>query len=173
MPGAAKTERLSGLAPVWRTDAELLILGSFPGSASLQAQQYYAHPRNAFWPILADCLQQPELLQRPYEERLRVLNEARIALWDAVATCERQGSLDTAIRAAQPSDLPDLVARLPALRGIACNGTLAWTQARRALPDSPWPLLRLPSTSPAHAGMAREAKHAAWREALSPWLPDR
>ncbi|MBB5204223.1 hypoxanthine-DNA glycosylase [Inhella inkyongensis] len=160
------SSRLSGLAPVWRPDAELLILGSFPGVASLQAAQYYAHPRNAFWPILGEHLGRPDLALRPYEERLEALIEARIALWDAVGACERQGSLDSAIRAAQPSDLADLVARLPALRGIACNGATAWAQTCRSLPGAPWPILSLPSTSPAHAGLSRAKKSAQWQAAL-------
>ena len=163
MSRVVQAERLSGLAPVWRPDAELLILGSFPGVASLQAAQYYAHPRNAFWPILADCLHLPDLPQRPYAERLLALLHARVALWDAVAACERAGSLDSAIRAAEPSDLPDLVARLPGLRGIACNGATALAQTRRILPGAPWPILGLPSTSPAHAGLSFEAKRKAWQ----------
>lgn len=160
--------RLTGLAPVWRADARLLILGSFPGAASLQAQQYYGHPRNAFWPAMATVLRQPDLPQRPYDERLQALVEGRIALWDAVATCERAGSLDADIRAAEPSDLPDLLARLPELRAIACNGAEAHARASAAL--SGRPLLKLPSTSPAHASRTQAEKCADWAQALRPWL---
>jgi hypoxanthine-DNA glycosylase len=93
-----------------------------------------------------------------------------VALWDAVAACQREGSLDTAITDAEPSDLADLVARLPALRVIACNGALAHRQALVALGDRRLPVLRLPSTSPAHAGLSLVDKTASWREALAPWL---
>ena len=158
---------LTGLAPVWRADARLLILGSFPGAASLAAQQYYAHPRNAFWPLMAALLALPDLAQRPYDERLQALQAHRIALWDAVAACEREGSLDSAIRAAQPSDLPSLVMRLPQLRGIACNGAAAYRETLALLPGAPWPIWRLPSTSPAHAGLGWEAKRAAWAQAFA------
>ena len=158
--------RLVGLAPVWRPDARLLVLGSFPGAASLQAQQYYAHPRNAFWPVMAALTSAPDLTQQPYAQRLLRLQAAGIALWDAVAECEREGSLDSAIRDAQPSSLADLVARLPGLRAIACNGATAYRQTARLLPGAPWPLLQLPSTSPAHAGLPLAAKIQAWREAL-------
>lgn len=158
--------RLSGLAPVWRADARVLVLGSFPGAASLQAAQYYAHPRNAFWPVMAALLAEPELPRWPYEARLQRLQTGGIALWDAVGECERRGSLDSAIRAAQPSDLADLVARLPALRLIACNGATAHRETERLLPGAPWPLLKLPSTSPAHAGLGLQAKIEAWRAAL-------
>ena len=160
--------RLSGLAPVWRADARLLILGSFPGAASLQAQQYYAHPRNAFWPVMGAVLGLPDWPQRPYAERLQALVGRRIALWDAVAACERPGSLDADIRAAEPSDLPELLARLPELRAIACNGAEAHRQARAALPGRP--LLKLPSTSPAHASRTQADKCAEWAQALRPWL---
>jgi hypoxanthine-DNA glycosylase len=161
---------LTGLAPVWRADARLLILGSFPGAASLSAQQYYAHPRNAFWPLMAALLAQPDLPARPYAQRLQALQARGIALWDAVAACEREGSLDSAIRAAQPSDLPDLVGRLPRLRGIACNGATAHRETLALLPGVPWPIWRLPSTSPAHAGLGFEAKRTAWGEALGSTL---
>lgn len=161
---------LNGLAPVWRSDARVLVLGSFPGAASLSAQQYYAHPRNAFWPLMAALLEQPGLPQLPYAQRLQCLVESGIALWDAVAACEREGSLDSAIRDAQPSDLPTLVTRLPGLRLIACNGASAFQQTERLLPGAPWPLLKLPSTSPAHAGLGAAAKLAAWRAALGPSL---
>ncbi|MFT7721700.1 MAG: DNA-deoxyinosine glycosylase [Roseateles sp.] len=150
--------------------ARLLVLGSFPGAASLRAAQYYAHPRNAFWPVMAALLGEPGLAGRPYGERLAVLRAHRVALWDAVAACRRQGSLDAAIADAEPSDLPQLVARLPALRAVACNGALAHRQAQAALAGPALPLLRLPSTSPAHAGLRPDDKVAAWRAALAPYL---
>jgi len=160
-----------GLAPVFDTRARLLVLGSFPGAASLQAAQYYAHPRNAFWPVMA-ALTGEDLVSLAYAERLRALRRHRIALWDAVAACRREGSLDTAIEAAEPSDLRELVARLPHLRAIACNGTLAHKQTLLALGAIHLPVLRLPSTSPAHAGQSLAAKIAAWREALATMLGD-
>lgn len=170
-PANPEIERLVGLAPVFGAQARLLVLGSFPGAASLQAAQYYAHPRNAFWPVMGALLGEPDLLARPYEERLQTLRRHRVALWDAVATCRREGSLDTAIEAAEPSDLRDLIARLPRLRAIACNGALAHRQALLALGDTVLPVLRLPSTSPAHAGLSLADKIVAWRVALGSYLP--
>ncbi len=165
-PSNPDIERLVGLAPVFDGQVRLLVLGSFPGAASLQAAQYYAHPRNAFWPVMGALLGEPELLARPYDERLLALRRHRVALWDAVAACRREGSLDTAIEAAEPSDLGELVARLPQLRAIACNGALAHKQTLLALDDARLPVLRLPSTSPAHAGLSLAAKVEAWRAAL-------
>ena len=178
-PPNPETERLTGLAPVFDARARLLVLGSFPGAASLQAAQYYAHPRNAFWPVMGALLGEPDMRAQPYEERLQALRRRRVALWDAVAACQREGSLDTAIEAAEPSDLRALVARLPALRAIACNGALAHKQTLLALAHkqtllalahTELPVLRLPSTSPAHAGLSLADKIDAWRTALAPYL---
>ena len=172
-PANPEAQRLVGLAPVFDTSARLLVLGSFPGAASLRAAQYYAHPRNAFWPVMQALLGDAGLAAQPYAERLAALRRRHVALWDAVAACRREGSLDTAIQAAEPSDLPELLARLPRLRAIACNGALAYRQALLALPDgdeSRLPVLRLPSTSPAHAGLRLDDKIDAWRAALSPYL---
>jgi hypoxanthine-DNA glycosylase len=155
---------------VFDARACVLVLGSFPGAASLKAAQYYAHPRNAFWPVMAALLGEDALAARPYAERLEALRRRRVALWDAVAACRREGSLDTAIEDAEPSDVAELVARLPALRAIACNGGLAHSQALRALGAPDLPVLRLPSTSPAHAGLGLADKIAAWRDALAPYL---
>lgn len=169
-PGPPEAPRLLGLAPVFDARATLLLLGSFPGAASLQAAQYYAHPRNAFWPVVAALTGERDLATQPYEMRLALLKHHGIALWDAVAACRREGSLDTAIEAAEPSDLSGLVARLPRLRAIGCNGALAHRQAVLALADPPVPLLRLPSTSPAHAGLRLSEKVDAWRSALAAYL---
>lgn len=150
--------------------ARLLVLGSFPGAASLQAAQYYAHPRNAFWPLMGALLGDAGLPALAYAQRLEALRRHRVALWDAVAACRREGSLDTAIEDAEPSDLAALVARMPGLRAVACNGSLAYRQTLLALGEPGVPVLRLPSTSPAHAGRSQADKIEAWRAALSPYL---
>jgi hypoxanthine-DNA glycosylase len=82
---------LTALPPVLREDTRLLILGSFPGAASLAARQYYAHPRNQFWPILGRMLGNP-LPEQPYEDRIRCLLNHRIGLWDVYASCFREGA---------------------------------------------------------------------------------
>lgn len=169
-PSNPEPARLVGLAPVFDARARLLVLGSFPGAASLQAAQYYAHPRNAFWPVMAALVGEADLVARPYVERLQALRGHRIALWDAVAACQREGSLDTAIAAAEPSDLAELIVRLPGLQAIACNGALAHRQTLLALGEPGLPVLRLPSTSPAHAGLRLVDKIATWRAGLAPYL---
>lgn len=162
--------RLVGLAPVFDARVRVLVLGSFPGAASLQAAQYYAHPRNAFWPVMAALLGDAGLPALLYEERLRCLLTHHVGLWDAVTSCRREGSLDTAIADAEPSDLAELLPRLPALRAIACNGALAHRETVAILGDLGLPVLRLPSTSPAHAGLSLADKIESWCGGLGTYL---
>ena len=161
----AATARLCALPPVVRADTHLLILGSFPGAASLRAQQYYAHPRNQLWPIIGALLGQP-LPELPYSERIRCLLDHRVGLWDVYASCHREGSLDTAIRDPVPNDLTGLLVRAPALRLVVHNGAES-ARRMREIEALGFPALRLPSTSPANARLGLEAKLALWREALA------
>ncbi|MBP6902374.1 MAG: DNA-deoxyinosine glycosylase [Burkholderiaceae bacterium] len=156
---------LSGLAPVADGRARLLLLGSFPGQASLAAQQYYGHPRNQFWPLLSAIWGQ-DLVALPYAQRLQALHLHGLALWDVHASCRRQGSLDSAIRDARPNDLAGLVARLPALAAIAHNGGES-ARSRRITEAFGLPVHRLPSSSPANASWSFERKLAAWREVFA------
>ena len=160
--------RKSSFAPVCRSDARLLVLGSLPGEASLAAARYYAHPQNQFWRLMGAVIDAP-LADMDYEARLAALVEAKVALWDVVASATRKGSLDTAIRNVTHNALADLVARLPDLGLIAINGQRAASIGTRALgADCPVPTLTLPSSSPAHT-LAFEAKKTAWM-ALQPVL---
>ena len=163
--------------PILGETPRLLILGSMPGEASLRLGQYYGHGRNAFWPILCELLGVPA--EADYSTRTRALIERGIALWDVIAACERDGSLDTAIQPAsiQVNDFATHFEARPGFARIAFNGGSAEREyRRRVLPSLPdrqrqLPRVRLPSTSPAHAGMRFEAKLAAWRVLLN-WLAD-
>ena len=132
-----------------------------PGAVSLAQQQYYAHPRNAFWPIMAQLLGFAADL--PYTDRIRALNAAGVALWDVIASCQRSGSLDSAIRDAELNDLPGLIRQAPTLRAVAHNGGES-ARHRRVTEALGLPVYRLPSTSPANASWSFERKLAAWRE---------
>ena len=145
-------------------DARVLILGSMPGGESLRRQQYYAFPHNVFWRIAGTLFDFPH--DAPYEERLARLREAGVALWDVLSECEREGSLDTAIRSPEPNDIPGLLARQPHIELICCNGSAAFNCLRRFFPHLPVPAVRLPSTSPAAARYTYEQKLAAWRDVL-------
>lgn len=153
--------------PVARANARVLLLGSMPGVASLAAGQYYAHPRNQFWPLMGRLFDAgPE---RPYAERLIRLQAAGLALWDVVGSCERPGSLDADIRDAVPNDLAGLLQRCPLIHTLACNGQAAASLLRPLWPTleaaagGPLRLLALPSTSPAHAARSFAQKLRAWR----------
>ena len=155
---------LVGLAPVIARDTLLVVLGSFPGAASLAAGQYYAHPRNDFWRLLG-AIWQIDLPALPYRERLAVLREHHLGLWDVYAACRREGSLDSAIENARLNDLASLQRRAPQLRAIAHNGGES-ARAMRITAQLGVPVLRLPSSSPANASWSFERKLQAWRAAF-------
>lgn len=158
--------------PVARADARALILGSLPGQVSLARAQYYAQPRNAFWPIMGRLYGAgPELA---YEERLARLMEEGVALWDVCAEGRRPGSLDQRIDATSvvANDFSSFLAAHRNIGRILFNGATSERFFRRLVaPTLPQALARLPSillpsTSPAHAAMPFERKLERWREAL-------
>jgi len=168
---AAAAPRVQGFAPLAGPAARVLVLGSMPGVASLRRQQYYAHPRNAFWPIAATLCGFDA--QADYARRVAALTAAGVALWDVVQACERPGSLDADIAAASvvPNDFEAFLRAHPGIVRIGFNGAKAAALYRRhVLPGlaigRSLEYLDLPSTSPAHAAMSRDDKLAAWRRAL-------
>jgi TDG/mug DNA glycosylase family protein len=153
-------DRARAFAPVAGPATRVLILGSLPGVASLAAGQYYAHPRNAFW-RLAGAVIGADLVALPYDARLAALTRAGLGLWDVIASAERVGSLDAAIRRAENADLVALVATLPRLRAVAFNGAKAAAIGRRQIGTTALTLIDLPSSSPAHA-IPFDVKRRAW-----------
>ena len=151
---------LQGLAPVVDPCTRLVVLGSFPSAASLAAQQYYGHPRNHFWRLLS-ALWDEDLVALAYPGRLAAIARRGLGLWDVYARCEREGSLDSAIRAPEPNDLAELARRAPALRAIAHNGAES-ARSRRLSGALGVEVHTLPSTSPANAAWSFERKLAAW-----------
>ena len=158
--------------PVADRRAEVLILGSMPGRDSLAAGQYYAHPRNLFWKIMAAMLGFDP--QMPYRGRLKALRDARIALWDVIHSCRRKGSLDADIERGsdKPNDFLAFFREHPHIRKVFFNGSTAEAKyvARVRPTVESFSLLykRLPSTSPAHASLSYEQKLADWRVLLKP-----
>ncbi len=157
-------ERLTGLPPVLGRQTRLLVLGSFPGVASLQAQQYYGHPRNHFWPLLS-ALWHVDLAAMRYAQRLAELRRRGLGLWDIYASCQRVGSLDQAIVEPTYNDLASLRRRAPRLAWVAHNGGES-ARAMKHVAGLGYGVLRLPSTSPANASWSFERKLAAWGAAL-------
>jgi hypoxanthine-DNA glycosylase len=168
LPTVAK--RLRSFDPVASGNATVLILGSMPGERSLQAAEYYAHPRNAFWKIMQHVVGVDPAA--PYQQRLQSLKERGIALWDVLHSCHRAGSLDTAIKqgSVKINDFAAFFREHPDVRVVLLNGgTAARYYERYVLPEIDAVQikhLRMPSTSPAHAAMSLERKIEAWRSAL-------
>ena len=163
-PPTLQSDTLLGLPPVIDHRTRLLVLGSFPSVASLTAGQYYAHPRNQFWPLLS-ALWKLDLRALAYPKRLQEVLERGLGIWDVYAHCRREGSLDSAIRDAGFNDLAGLKQQVPGLQAVAHNGgeSARAMKFTNTLGIRVW---RLPSTSPANASWSFERKLAAWREAF-------
>lgn len=165
----SKPERLASLPPAVPERCNVLLLGSMPGAASLAAAQYYAHPRNLFWPFMQELF--GVQTDAPYQERVEQLNAADVGLWDVLRHCERPGSLDSSIKrtSEEPNDLPGLLHAHPEIRVIGCNGTKAFQLLKRhsvpELPETP-AVVQLPSTSPANMSIPYAVKLQRWRDAL-------
>jgi len=165
LPELTSSIALSGLAPVLDARTRILVLGSFPGAASLAAQQYYAHPRNLLWPILSALTGEP-LAQLPYDERLPRLLAHGFGLWDVLGACEREGSLDSAIRKPAANDFARLRELCPLLETVGFNGQTSGKFAPQFAAEG-YRIVVLPSTSPAHASMSLDAKLVAWHDLIS------
>ena len=155
-------DRLIGLPPIINADVTTLMLGSFPSPASLAAGQYYAHRQNQFWRVMADVLGEP-FLELDYADKQRCLLRHGVGVWDIYHTCQREGALDAAIKAAEPNDFSQLVAVAPRLRRVCFNGQAAGRLASWFV-GLGYETRILPSTSPAYT-QAFSIKAARWREA--------
>jgi TDG/mug DNA glycosylase family protein len=158
--------------PVSRADAQVLVLGSMPGAMSLRLQQYYGHPQNAFWKIMGELLGFDAAA--PYHERTSALVRHRLAVWDVLASCVREGSLDADIDDTTiiANDFACFFQSHPHVQRVCFNGAKAESVYRRhVLPHLAtkrrMAYVRLPSTSPAHAGMRFAGKLGAWRAGLA------
>ena len=148
-------------------DSRILILGTMPGEASLKAQQYYAHPRNAFWKIMADVFNNGNEFTS-YQSKLQCLLNNEIALWDNLQYCERQGSLDSDIKQESPNDIEQLLRTIPSIKTILFNGQKSYAFFKKyhseLLAQINWQIM--PSTSPANAGCHYNQKLNLWKQAL-------
>lgn len=161
-----------GFPPVLPVRARVLVLGTLPSVVSIARQEYYGHPRNAFWPIMAELLQFDAAL--PYARRVAQLRRHGVALWDVCHSAQRSGSLDAAIKAQGlvANDIAGLLTLQPSIRGVLLNGAAAATLFRRwvaptlAPRHASLPRWTLPSTSAANAGQTSAQKMRAWRRLL-------
>ena len=161
---------LTGLAPIVGHKPTVLILGSMPSVASLAKQQYYGHPRNAFWSLLARLLKFE--LSDYYQQNAALACQHSIAIWDVIGQCEREGSLDSAIvkETIIINPIIELLAQHPTIRMVGLNGGTAATLFKRHISPSlttEIKIKQLPSSSPANARMTFDQKFTAWQQALS------
>jgi len=179
----------NSFAPQVGENPRVLVLGSMPGQASLHAQQYYAHPRNAFWPIILSVFTgaKPDFAAAhalPYAARIELLHAHSVALWDVLAECDRPGSLDSAIqqKTAIANPLASWLKERPSIKRVCFNGKAAAALYRRhilnakknadqdrtasAKAETPIEFATLPSTSPAMATLTLPEKAALWQPGL-------
>lgn len=162
---------IQSFPPIENPSAHILILGSMPGKESLRAGQYYAHPRNAFWPIMGELVGAMPAL--PYETRIEKLKSAGIALWDVLASCTRHTSMDADIEAnsIMANDFASFFRFHPRITRVFFNGAMAEQSFHKhvlpSLASSALHYQRLPSTSPAYASITYAQKLEAWSVILA------
>jgi len=163
---------LVSFSPIAGRKPTVLILGSMPSQISLREQQYYGNRQNVFWWIMSELLSIS--IELSYSDRVRLLAQSNIALWDVLLNCERPGSLDSSIvrSSEQPNDISGFLEQYPSIALIAFNGGAAKTIFKRHCSDCLKHIdhIQLPSTSPAYASMRKHQKLAVWRTALQPFL---
>lgn len=149
--------------PIYTPQARILIVGSMPSVKSLEQAQYYAHPRNAFWRILFDIFSEPPTLD--YERKKALIREHGLALWDAAAICEREGSLDSDMHDVVYNDFSTLYEVCTDIRKVLCNGATAHSLFLKSGYAGERRVVRMPSTSPAYT-LPYEKKLALWKKEL-------
>jgi TDG/mug DNA glycosylase family protein len=158
-----------GFAPVAGPAVHIIVLGSLPGTRSLREQQYYAHPQNAFWPIMERVFG----IHGSYRDRCAQLVAHGVGLWDVLASAARPGSLDAniSLSTARANDIAAFAKQHAEICRVVFNGKKAEQLFCRYVDtdglNSSIELRGLPSTSPAYAALSFQDKLTAWREALS------
>lgn len=149
-------------------NSQILILGSMPGVKSLDEQQYYAHPQNRFWKLMGKLCNKDNLQELNYNGKLQVLLQHKIALWDVIQSCERNGSLDSNIQNETPNNISDLLKQFPNIKVICLNGNKAYTAFKKYFSEilEEYRCYKLPSTSPANAKYKTEDLYNEWQIAF-------
>ena len=154
-------QKISSFPPIINENSKILILGSIPGVKSLEMQQYYAHPQNKFWKIICEIFN--EEFTTNYQQRIEILEKHHIALWDVIDTCERKGSLDSEIRNEEANKIEELLQNFSNIKAIFCNGQKSHKNLQKILGKKfRMPIIVLPSTSPAYAGLSYFDKLKSW-----------
>ncbi|MDR1718758.1 MAG: DNA-deoxyinosine glycosylase [Dysgonamonadaceae bacterium] len=157
----------SSFAPLVEHDSEILILGSLPGEVSLAAVEYYAHPRNRFWKMLATVFAEPQ--PQDYDEKKSLLRRHRVALWDMAKTAFREGSLDSDMSDVIVNEVDKLIDKHPTIKTVCFNGQKASLLFRQHFTEKEGIVYHtLPSTSPANASYSFERICNEWGKYLKP-----
>lgn len=156
-------KRLHGLRPLINGETKVLILGSFPSVKSLENKEYYANPRNQFWPIMSDMLN-TDLVSKTYPDKVRLLLQHQIGLWDIIKSCKRVGSSDASIDNETMNNINETLNTYRSIKVIAVNGSKAKSLLKK-YQDINANILFMPSTSPAHAIPYRDKKNR-WKQLL-------
>lgn len=145
-------------------NSKVLILGSMPGVKSLEEQQYYAHPQNRFWKVMAHICKELSLHEYDYNQKLKLLLQNNIALWDTIKSCKREGSLDSEIQNEVPNDIRKLLKKYPNIKIICLNGNKSFSAFKQYFPDllEKYSCYKMPSTSPANARFNLEELIKEW-----------
>lgn len=161
--------KCKSFSPSVNNKSKILILGSMPGVKSLTEQQYYAHPQNRFWKLMALICNNKDLPNKDYQEKLNILLEHGIALWDVIKSCDRAGSLDTDIKNEVPNDIERLLTKYPNIKKIFLNGNKSYTAFKKYFPNilSKYNCYKMPSTSPANARYRLDDLYEVWGKALN------
>ena len=150
-------------------NSKILILGSMPGVKSLEEQQYYAHPQNRFWKVMASICNAPRLHEFDYDLKLKTLLNNNIALWDTIKSCTREGSLDSDIQNETPNNIKSLLKKYPNIKTICLNGNKSYSAFKKYFPDllEQYYCCKMPSTSPANARYCLKNLIVEWKKCLS------
>ena len=145
-------------------NSKILILGSMPGVKSLKEQQYYAHPQNRFWKVMASICNEPKLHELDYNLKLKTLLKNNIALWDTIKSCKRDGSLDSDIQNETPNGIRKLLKKYPNIKTICLNGNKSYSAFKKYFPDllEKYNCHKMPSTSPANARYSTDKLIEEW-----------
>lgn len=146
-------------------NSKVLILGSMPGVKSLEEQQYYAHPQNRFWKVMASICNEPRLHEFDYDLKLKTLLNNNIALWDTIKSCKREGSLDSDIQNETPNDIKSLLKKYPNIKTICLNGNKSYSAFKKYFPNllEKYNCHKMPSTSPANTRYSLDKLKEEWR----------
>lgn len=156
---------ISSFPPIINSESKVLILGTVPGVKSWEMKQYYAHPQNQFWKIIFDLFDKE--FTSDYETKKHLVLDNKLALWDVIDTCYREGSLDSAIQNQETHDIEKLLKQYPKIKVIFCNGKVAFKNLQKIVSkENTIQIFPLPSTSPAYASMHYAKKLENWKVIL-------